>query len=131
MLTKFIIGGALLLTVGLSGGTWALAGKKADTCCHPGSPCCYPGAPCCDDCCYPGAPCCSPGSTCCGDAPKATLSDAEAKKPDCCADPTCPPGCSPDCLPNCCDGDKTTATPKPADEAKSEGGKCTDACKGN
>ena len=97
MLTKFILGAALFLTVGLSGGVWALANKKADNCCYPGSECCYPGSPCCDDCCYPGSPCCYPGSPCCGDAPKATPADAAAKKVDCCPDQTC------------CDGGKCCA----------------------
>lgn len=127
MFTKLTIGGALVLVAALSGGAWALASKKADNCCFPGSDCCYPGSPCCDDCCYPGSPCCYPGSPCCDDSPKAKP-DA-AKKIDCCADPTCPPGCSPDCPPNCCDGDKVKATPKPASGAKCESGKCMTNCK--
>ena len=105
MLTKFVIAGALVLTAGLSGGAWAIANKKADNCCVPGSNCCYPGSLCCDDCCAPGSPCCSSGLPCCFDAPKAKLIGARAKKVDCCFDPTCPPACAPDCLPNCCDAD--------------------------
>ncbi|MCI0700016.1 MAG: hypothetical protein L0241_02900 [Planctomycetia bacterium] len=122
MLMKFLIGGALALTVGLSGSAWALANKKPDNCCFPGSDCCYPGSPCCDDCCYPGSPCCSPNSPCCFDSQKEPT-DAGAKKVDCCLDPTCPPGCSPDCLPNCCEVDKVKVTPKPT-SAKCDGGKC-------
>jgi hypothetical protein len=124
MFTKLGIGGALVLTVGLSGGAWALANKKADNCCFPGSDCCYPGSLCCDGCCFSGCPCC-------GDAPSAAPTVPGAQKVDCCLDPTCPPGCAPDCPPNCCDGDKARATPKPASGTKCEGGKCTDACKGN
>ena len=127
MFTKLIIGGALLLTVGLSGGGWAVANKKADNCCFPGSDCCYPGSPCCDDCCYPGSACCYSGSPCCGDAPEATPAGAGAKKVDCCSDPACPPGCATDCPLNCRAGDKVETAPKP----KCEGGKCTDAYKGN
>ncbi len=105
MFTKLTIGGALVLVAALGGGAWALAGKKADNCCFPGSDCCYPGSPCCDD------------------SPKAV------KKVDCCADPTCPPGCSPDCPPNCREGEKVKAAPKHASGAKCAGGKCSDASK--
>jgi hypothetical protein len=130
MLTKLIIGGALL-TAGLSGGVWAIANKKTENCCYPGADCCYPGSPCCEDCCYPGSPCCYPGSPCCDDAAKAAKANTGAKKGNCCSSPICPPGCDPDCLPNCCDGDKAKVTPKTVGEAKCVGGACADAGEGN
>ena len=102
MFTKLTLGGALVV-VALAGGAWALAGKKSNDCCFPGSDCCYPGSPCCDD------------------SPKAT--PGAAGKVDCCSDPTCPPGCSPDCPPNC----PTPTAAKPATGC--EGGKCTTNCK--
>lgn len=128
MFAKLTIGAALVLGLGLAGGTWATAAKTAN-CCYPGAECCFPGSACCDDCCSPGSPCCYPGSPCCGDAPKAKPTEAGAKKLDCCSDPTCPPGCSPDCAPNCCERDKVKAAPKPAGEAKCDGGKCATNCK--
>lgn len=94
MLWKFVIGAVFLLTVDLSGGVGAFAGKNTGSCCFPGADCCYPGSPCCDDCCYPGSSCCD---DCCGDTPKAKSANVGAKV-DCCSDPACEHGC----LPNCC-----------------------------
>ena len=124
MFTQLTVGGALVLVAALVGGAWALASKKSNDCCFPGSDCCYPGSPCCADCCSPGSPCCYPGSPCCDDSPKAKPSDTGAKAVDCCANPTCPP----DCPPYCRDGDKVKAATKPASGAKCEGGKCTTNC---
>ena len=90
MFTKIIAGAALVLTLGLGGGAWALANKKADDCCYPGSPCCYAGSPCCDDCCPTGG-CCPDGACCAAPAAKqdvqpviCPLTGEELPCPNCC-----------------------------------------------
>jgi hypothetical protein len=62
MLTKLMIGAALILTAGLSGGAWAIANKKADDCRSPGSDWCFPASLWCSDWCVPSSPSCYPGS---------------------------------------------------------------------
>lgn len=92
MRNKVLAGLVAVAVLSVGGAAWAYTALSRN--------CCYPGSPCCDD---------------------TAATAGEAKKVDCCTDPSCPPGCSPDCPPDC--GSAATEA-KPVPATKCDGGKC-------